>query len=486
MIKSKQFKNKKLIVVLLISLLIFIILASLLLFFASKNHSSKVKNQNFAKEKGEEENRSDDESNVSNNEITGNDATDDSSQHDEEDFDLLDDDNDSFDTKSDPNYKEKEDSLKKESSEEKEKPSQHKHLDLSNFTDKDLLEHCEKSLLSIINRLEKEKNSLQKSKKNIFNQGLYLFKQRLATGRSDFHQLLRSNIDDAYSFKSNPNKNKQACIVKFSRWWMNYNRKGKKDEFIVFVDFANRYLGGDCWGEKGNAQEEMMVQSFPAFALLLSEYNPYWWRNVPNSKYNPKLFTRKPEGIDKGLAPSLASPNSAHSLLLTDFRPFFEISYDKQKNINHIKKTINNPPAVNILAMAAPQLTKNQQNNFYTENIVRDILSQALAGFDVVKKTGFKKNKKVILHTGRWGTGVFAHDLNMMTAVQLAAAQLIFDKNDEIIFTAINANEEAELKSLADWINNLFKTSNGSAKISPQKIVDSLLDKGKKENWKTK
>jgi len=37
-----------------------------------------------------------------------------------------------------------------------------------------------------------------------------------------------------------------------------------------------------------------------------------------------------------------------------------------------------------------------------------------------------------------------------MTAVQLAAAQLIFDKNDEIIFTAINANEEAELKSLAD------------------------------------
>lgn len=78
---------------------------------------------------------------------------------------------------------------------------------------------------------------------------------------------------------------------------------------------------------------------------------------------------------------------------------------------------LDDAPASNILAMAAPQGTGR-----YAPEEIRDVLVTAVTGFAAAKQESV--GQRVRIHTGHWGTGVFGGNRVLMAAAQLVAARI--------------------------------------------------------------
>lgn len=107
---------------------------------------------------------------------------------------------------------------------------------------------------------------------------------------------------------------------------------------------------------------------------------------------------------------------------------------------------------VDFLAIAAPNLYNDPKNNSAMGlNTLKDLLNTAVAGFQLVARD-HQGEEPILIHTGKWGAGVFGNDYRAVLLVQLMAAQYVSQQTGQDVqlkFHGYKENEVAE--AMAIW-----------------------------------
>jgi hypothetical protein len=282
--------------------------------------------------------------------------------------------------------------------------------------------------------------------------------------------------------------------VVFTSHWMDYSNENavrslEEEGFqVTFADFANYDLGGGCFNHS-HLQEEQMIEQSPDLSLILSIYNPRMGKHL--------LHTRK---VPPGMLPleakfaSYDSINLASPLLITNLRFIQQLQGRAAKDSHLIEKAlwdvhspkiirgVPNAPAVNIIAMAAPEIRNNEKGRAYHDALLRDVFSTALTAYSMTKAYDVQNGKKTYLNLGRWGTGAFGHNLNMVIAIQYLAARLVLNENDVVVFNGITEEDaQAGIQLVDSKVKGLFDP------IKIDTILRSILnDVRNLADWNTK
>jgi hypothetical protein len=282
--------------------------------------------------------------------------------------------------------------------------------------------------------------------------------------------------------------------VVFTQHWMDYSNENTihslegKGFQVTFADFANYDLGGGCFNHS-HLQEEQMIEQSPDFSLILSIYNPRMGSHLLHTRYVPH-----------GMIPSEAkyasydSMNLATPLLITNLRFLQKLEGKAAKDSHLIEKAlwdvhspkiirgVPNAPAVNIIAMAAPEIRGTEKGRAYHDALLRDVFSTALTAYSMTKAYDATNGKKTYLYLGRWGTGAFGHNLNMVIAIQYLAARLVLKENDVVAFAGITDKDAQAGIELID-----LKVNGHADPIKVDTILRSILsDVRNNSEWNTK
>lgn len=217
----------------------------------------------------------------------------------------------------------------------------------------------------------------------------------------------------------------------------------------VWVDFANMFLGGGCFGH-GFVQEEVIVAEFAKLAELIAA-------NFDKSIKKCKLMTRTPNGKAEQQRVSGGDPNP---LLIKEVDRNMSVGIEAyggkfgpldEKGL--VEKVDECKTAkVDFLAIAAPNLYNDPKNNSAMGlNTLKDLLNTAVAGFQLVARD-HQGEEPILIHTGKWGAGVFGNDYRAVLLVQLMAAQYVSQQTGQDVqlkFHGYKENEVAE--AMAIW-----------------------------------
>ncbi len=267
----------------------------------------------------------------------------------------------------------------------------------------------------------------------------------------------------------------------FTDEWMDYGYQERDPLFDekqyahTFVDFANTRFGGGVF-RTGNVQEEKMLQLSGDLAFLAAIFNP--------GRDPAKLFTRKGQNHKDR---QFAKKDSADPLLITGVKfDLYQTDVDAKNSKNNFNITTYNKvdgdkvKPVNILAIAAPELKKgnpeNQRGVLYSdmEVVVKDLFSNAYEGFRLVRQNDKANNKKSYVTTGRWGAGVFGHDIMMSFAVQYLAARLA--GIEKIEFSGFDKDLESNAGSLKQGIDiELSLIPKGTTTVDVFAILNKVI-----------
>ncbi|MFO0662211.1 MAG: hypothetical protein U0165_20635, partial [Polyangiaceae bacterium] len=121
----------------------------------------------------------------------------------------------------------------------------------------------------------------------------------------------------------------------------------------------------------------------------------------------------------------------------------------------------------NIVAIEAPYA--RGVGRYSREDLVQ-ALTVAKAGFSAVAQESSEAGaKRIELHTGHWGTGVYGGDRVGMALVQLIAASLV--GIDEVVFHAFDQQGVAHVQQAEKYLDQLM---NEPASKSLERVVDVL------------
>lgn len=116
-------------------------------------------------------------------------------------------------------------------------------------------------------------------------------------------------------------------------------------------------------------------------------------------------------------------------------------------DVSAATKRLDGAPTSKIVAMAAPQGA-----GIYTPEQIRDVLVTATTGFAAARVES-RRNARVRMHTGHWGTGAFGGNRVLMAACQVLAARAA--AIDELVYYSLDAGglrAFAEGRAIADAV----------------------------------
>jgi hypothetical protein len=93
-----------------------------------------------------------------------------------------------------------------------------------------------------------------------------------------------------------------------------------------------------------------------------------------------------------------------------------------QEDVASCLTKFDTPHPSNILAMAAPRISKTLFNKPYTKAHLEELFYTAYVGFRAIKEKDGAAS--TVLHTGHWGAGAFGNDRKTVAIIQIAAARL--------------------------------------------------------------
>lgn len=224
-------------------------------------------------------------------------------------------------------------------------------------------------------------------------------------------------------------------------------RQDTATEQYLYVDYANRVLGGG-WEGQGFVQEEIMAFEMPAFAALLSGSHRYLTREGnPNCKHADSVMQGSPSPmLIKGLERTQAiDSNMAYGRKLQSLSP---------KQLNEAAKKLENNQNVNLLAIAAPRL--NDRQTGHRIETLKDIFNTLMAGLELAAQDT-KDINKLIVCSGKFGCGAFN---NSSKAVYLLHCLAFNHTGIQGILYAYSDKEAAEYKALWDTIAPKLKGKN--------------------------
>ncbi|MHC5542863.1 hypothetical protein ACYOEI_31965, partial [Singulisphaera rosea] len=186
-----------------------------------------------------------------------------------------------------------------------------------------------------------------------------------------------------------------------------YNYDTSKDKEMQFwVDFANKELGGGVFNT-GFVQEETMCLEMPEMA------------NAAALPSRPVVRTGVKPGVLDG------SPTPWVFEKVRRVMHIHERASDKDKwrtmpvaELKAADEELQQPFTINILAMAAPRLSKTEPKA--SQAIVKDLFNTFVAGFTLAKEQA--KGEPVLIHTGPIGAGDFNNDKSAVFVIQRMAA----------------------------------------------------------------
>jgi hypothetical protein len=312
----------------------------------------------------------------------------------------------------------------------------------------DVEAHVELSALESV--CKKMKVGPQKKKAALFRQAMSRLKENGAEPSLEMIQMSdakKKEFKTPRHFNEIPQLNEDSVPKTTPNF---YHYVTSNDSEVVWVDFANRVLGGGCFGA-GFVQEEIMVAEMPEFANLIAE-------NLDDTGRCSILTREGKESPGKG-NPTPVLIKGVHRVQAVDGRQFYghKLNAFDEKKICRDTKELYPPQKVNILAIAAPRLADNDKETQTAKLVAKDIYNTLVAGF-VHAKDHNESGNPLEIHSGRIGCGVFNNDPNLVYLLHIAAAQQVGDIN--LVMHGYNDQDAARLNNIwkKEICNRAFNT----------------------------
>ncbi|MEJ2681886.1 MAG: hypothetical protein P8144_10540, partial [Gammaproteobacteria bacterium] len=211
------------------------------------------------------------------------------------------------------------------------------------------------------------------------------------------------------------------------------------NHYKVYVDFANKHLGGGWKSDKCFAQEEWAFLENEGLASVAKycEERGIYLRPVTDSE------------------PAVNKEHNPNPLLIEGARRI--ASFNKETKM---LTPINSKETVNWLAMAAPDLRDIGLVDVHDP--LCDMIWHAYVSFSLTKARAKDEGKPLEINTGRWGAGVFGNDVRVSVAAQVVAANLA--GVDRLNFWDYNPDEIGkgiDIKALAESVMEQMSVTGG-------------------------
>jgi len=273
-----------------------------------------------------------------------------------------------------------------------------------------------KEPVSQLSKLEQRIQTCDLKKQTLYQAAIDAFNKQGHKRRPSLRHLgkdapsyvLKQNKKPAY-FKKRPVKNSPTTFI--SEKGLYDYRPEENGEERFWVDFANKTLGGGCFG-RGFVQEEIMCVEMPELADLVA---------TGNNKGEEWRTRSGEDGVLKG---------SPTPLVIKDVRRVLEIKnlYGNkldscsEKNLEKSITVLDSSQTVNILAMAAPHLRSKKPKFQLSSETAQDLFNTFHAGFTLAEKQT-SEGKRCTICSGKIGCGAFNNDYRLVYLLQAFAAQ---------------------------------------------------------------
>ncbi len=211
-------------------------------------------------------------------------------------------------------------------------------------------------------------------------------------------------------------KKKHKTVIKGNREFYEYGKKGKgyseyANSYLIFAN--DKHYGGGIFN--GHVQEETIIAQFKGFLPLRYLAGKFGLHLAPTAKGNSK----EPE-------PYFVFDTRQHHVMDNDIygEKLYKVKSGKVKD--HVRTKGLSQSPVTFAGIAAKPWPITPRNAYTKEDLEYHAKAAyiAMEGIKLAEEKKGKK-KKICIHTGEWGSGVFHNSVKAMTLLQVAVAMKI-------------------------------------------------------------
>jgi hypothetical protein len=256
-------------------------------------------------------------------------------------------------------------------------------------------------------------------------------------------------------------KPRQTAVVECRSDVFDY--ESSQDERVDwYLNFADKYLFAFYDGPLF-AQDEIQVAEHPVLGALREKliFEGVQPLTELEDRSTPCTITGAPRRCAIEIGPTERRPNGLYGN---------EFATASTEDVINATTALDPPTVSNILAMAAPA----GGFDAYDHDDVNRIMTILMTGFSAAARESFRlsSSKKVVVHTGFWGCGVFGGNRILTPALQIVAAH--WAGLDKLIFHAVNPEGKSSFKKAQEFAEQWL--SNHSATIDFDAFVDVIAD----------
>lgn len=284
-------------------------------------------------------------------------------------------------------------------------------------------------------------------------------------------------------------------LSEFEKSEYEYNEDNNNtDAYNIWVDFANPFLGGGVF-DTGYVQEEIMFLQIPQLAAIAYKKGGRADNNIVNNNHiKAKPFLTRYQW------PQLSNPTKITKakptpIIFKNVKQVIKTSgygrYNRKGKgtglVNITGEYIENKlqEHINILAISAPYtgklMGKNEKFKEFAKRkkdiaifVITDILNTLIVGFEHVYLTADPNKDKIIINSGKLGSGNYGNDPIIVCVLHYFAQLYINQKYNANIIVKLWFISNHEERNIGKLLNILI---DNSINISLEDLIHKLYEK---------